>query len=492
MILLRPRTIRARLTLMTTLVMALTLAAFGFLIDFGTSRMLLGTIDADLERRGDAFAHRPRRGPRGGPEGPPPGPPGPPSVLIRPPRDRGAPGGPFGGRNDADSTRPRFIRIEPSVNEDDPPDREKPYDPQALDEALRHESHLSTVVASGEPLRVYSRVVRDEGKVRGVVQVGYPLGDVLGSLASLRRLLLTVMLPLGTLVAGLASLFLVGRMLRPLRLITEEAQKIGAEDLEGRLPVVGEDEFAGLATTLNGMLSRLQGAFRLEQATTRRLAETVEQQRRFTADASHELKTPLSTIKAHAGLLTHLTDPDDRESVSSIDDAATRMKGLVDDLLVLARADGGSLVSKVSPVDLAETASAAIGAVAPLRVEIRGAPRPLVVRGNGEALTRLFVNLLDNAKKYAGTSEPVEIRLGRRGDLAEVAVVDRGVGIAPEHLPRLFDRFYRPDDSRTSETGGTGLGLAICREIVAAHGGTIEVVSKLGEGTTFLVLLPLA
>lgn len=517
----RPRSIRAKLTLMTTAVMALVLFALGLLVDFGTAKTLMGSIDSELARRGADFARghaihiggpgepglrgqvgrgtglQLLDGGRGpgfqGPVGPGDG--GPDDNVfgfLRGPD--GGPGGPFGRRpNDRDDSRPRFIRPIPKPGEPQNGPQDVALDPDSVKVLQNHKGVLrTTILRSGEPFRIYSESIMDGRRVAGVVQVGYPLGDVEDSLAGLRRLLLTVMVPVGALLAGLSSLFLVDRMLSPLRSINENAQTIGGGNLEGRLPVVGDDEFAGLATTLNGMLARLEEAFRLEQATTRRLRETVDQQRRFTADASHELKTPLATIKAHTGLLSHLQDEDDKESVGAIGDAANRMTGLVNDLLVLARADGGSLVAKSAPVDLAEAVNSAVCAVSINGVEVRPSPRPLIVNGNGEALTRLFINLLDNAKKYAGTTEPVEIAFAKRGNSAEIAVVDRGVGIAPEHLPRLFDRFYRPDTSRTSETGGTGLGLAICREIAAAHGGSIEVASTVGKGTTFTVVLPLA
>ncbi len=480
----RPRTVRAKLTLTTSLVMALVLMALGLLVDIGTGRTLLGTIDSDLRWRGHEFTHvagdRPDRGPRRPGEPDPRGP--------RPEGD-GPRSGPFGPRGaNRDQGRPRFIRVSPGSDGRN----ETPVDADAVRRltAAGGGWTLTRVVRADGPFRVYSEAVVRDRKTLGVVQLAYPLTDVEGALAGLRRLLTTVVVPLGTLFAALASLFIVDRMLRPLRLITANAQTIGGGNLEERLPVVGDDEFAGLATTLNGMLARLEEAFRLEQATTRRLAATVEQQRRFTADASHELKTPLSTIKAHAGLLKGLEHEDDRESAEAIDEAANRMRGLIDDLLTLARADGGSLTSRAAPVDLADTVSAAVVALSPMPVEVRGTAPPLVVKGNGEALTRLFINLLDNAKKYAGGD--VEVHLARRGDSAEVAVVDHGEGIAAEHLSRIFDRFYRPDVSRTSETGGTGLGLAICREIAAAHGGTIEVASRVGGGTTFTVALPLA
>ncbi len=485
----RPRTVRAKLTLTTTLVMAMVLAALGLLVYFGTRKTLMDTIDGDLKYRGHEFGSTHAGGPEGGPGGGPP-----PEVGMfdglfgpgRPPNGR-----PFRRSADQDEARPRLIEPNAVVGGNGGR-RDLPYDVDEFRTALRTGGwRRATVQRNGEPFRVYSEAVFHDGRLVGVVQVGHPLTDVYDDLDGLRRLLLTAVVPLGALLAGVASLFIVGRALRPVRLIAHNARMIGGGNLEDRLPVVGQDEFAGLATTLNGMLERLESAFRLEQATTRRLAETVEQQRRFTADASHELKTPLATIKAYTGLLEPKTE-DDRESVEAIGEAANRMRGLVDDLLVLARADGGTLTARTAPVDLGQTVSAAMGAVSPMPVEVRGAPRPLVVNGNGEALTRLFINLLDNAKKYAGDDGPVEVHLAKKGDAAEVAVIDHGIGIAAEHLPKLFDRFYRPDVSRTSETGGTGLGLAICKEIAAAHGGTIEVSSRVGQGTAFTVILPLA
>lgn len=482
----RAHTVRAKLTLTTTLAMALVLVALGFIVDQGTRRVLLSTIDADIRSRGASFA----RGQEHARDHPMDGPPPAFMALGMPPmREPHQENRNRENRNrERDNTRPRFISASQSSSFGDW--HEAPYDREEYRAALdSKKARIATVDLNGEPFRLFSQPVIVDGKVVGVAQVGHSLTDVYRALGGLRRLLLSVVVPFGALLAGLASLFIVSRALRPVRMIAENARSIGARNLEERLPVVGQDEFAGLATTLNGMLGRLEEAFRLEQATTRRLAETVEQQRRFTADASHELKTPLATVKAHAGLLNP-QDPDDRESVEAIAAAANRMRSLVDDLLVLARADGGQLTARTAPVDLEEVIGAATAAVSPLAVEVSA--QPLVLEGNGEALTRLFINLLDNAKKHAESKSPIEIQMTRQGDDAEIAITDHGIGIAPEHLPRLFDRFYRPDTSRTSETGGTGLGLAICREIAAAHRGTIEVISRLGQGTTFKVRLPLA
>lgn len=481
----RAHTVRAKLTLTTTVVMALVLVALGIIVDLGTRRVLLGTIDADLRSRGAGFARGQEHAhdhPMGGP------PPLAFEMMGMPPMGRPQPSRKENLNRERDNSRPRFIAAsDPSKGGDW---HEVPYDMEEYQAALQTgRPRISTVDLNGQPFRLFSQPVIVNGKTVGVAQVGHSLTDVYGALGGLRRLLVSVVVPFGALLAGLASLFIVSRALRPVRMIAENARSIGGGNLEERLPVVGQDEFAGLANTLNGMLDRLEEAFRLEQATTRRLAETVEQQRRFTADASHELKTPLATVKAYAGLLNP-QDEDDRESVEAIVVAANRMRGLVDDLLVLARADGGQLTARTAPVDLSEVIGAATAAVSPLPVTV--STESLMLEGNGEALTRLFINLLDNAKKYAESTAPIEVSMTRQGDSAEVAITDHGIGIAPEHLPRLFDRFYRPDVSRTSETGGTGLGLAICREIAAAHRGTIEVFSRLGQGTTFKVHLPLA
>lgn len=483
-----PRTVRARLVITTTIVMAIVLVFLGLVVDLAARKTLLDAVDSDLKNRGHDFSLGQLR-----------------RILDRR-DDPDRPFPPFGGppphgpeprfhMRDTEESRPRYIDLNPPAEGEPGPPREEPYDVTSYQQAQHGVMVYATSLRNGEPFRVYSEPVIDDHTVVGVVQVAYPLGDVYASLKGLRSILLTVVVPLGALLSGVASLFLVGRLLRPVRVIAENAESIGGGNLADRLPVVGADEFAGLAKTLNGMLERLENAFKLERETTQRLKETVKQQRRFTADASHELKTPLATIKAHTGLMLHMGQVavEDREGVEAIDDAADRMNRLVGDLLLLARADAGGLTAQTGPVDLAEAASSAIvqfsgrGA----KVELRPPPRPLVVQGNAEALTRMIVNLVDNALKYAQSPEPVEVVLARRGDAAELSVVDRGVGIAPEHLPRLFDRFYRPDTSRTSETGGTGLGLAICKEIAEAHGGTVEVQSVVGQGTRFTVTLPL-
>ncbi|MGV3615588.1 MAG: sensor histidine kinase [Fimbriimonas sp.] len=514
-----PRTVRAKLIATTMLVIATLLGVLGVAADLSAHRALMASIDHDLQRRGDDFARMTRRGPggpggpgsraeagvarrefRGGsgrsPEGPPFGP------VGRFGARRGGGGGvgfgtgPGGAPNPADPqwVAPRMIPVA------QPPesvrDRDEPYDPVGFRKALVEPYAFTTVYVDGDPRRVYSVPVRRDGRVGAVVQVAYPLADAFSALRNLRNVFITLIIPLGVILGGIASLVLVGRLLQPLRRITNDAERIGSAGFADRLRAHGNDEFAALASTLNGMLGRLEETYRLEQETARRLEQTVEQQRRFTSDASHELKTPLAVIKANAGLLRtdRGTEAETQESIEAIDEAANRMNGLVRDLLVLARTDAGRPASQFRVCDLDHILREAIRGVpgANGHVTLERTPPDLLVNASPEDLVRVFINLVDNALKHSGTSSPVIVRTEILDGQATVRVVDAGEGIPAEHLPHLFERFYRTDRSRTSETGGTGLGLAICKGIVEAHGGQIGVESVLGEGTTFRVTLPIA
>lgn len=472
----RPRSVRAKLTLTTVGVIAAVLLLLSAVTDLAARGTLLASIDRDLRVRGDDIA-RFDRGPRGpgGPGGPPPD--------ERPPRREGdrdkLPPPPFRMRDPA-LTPP--IKLMFDGKDSSPfPGPQKPYDRNAFEEAKKGRGGFSFVELQDGTTRVYTAPVLKEGKIVGAVQTAYPMQDVFRASQNLRSILLTVVVPLGMALAALGSLFVVGRLLRPLRRLLGDAERIDSAGGGGRLAVAGQDEFAELAGTLNGMLERLDASFQAQRA-------ALEAQRRFSADASHELKTPLAVVKANAGLLlyTGSRSEDDRESLVAIDEAAGRMNRLVRDLLLLARADDGGLRTPSEVCDLGEIAARAI------RETPQGALRavlqreePTPVRCDSDDLTRALVNLIDNAIKHSGASEPVIVRVAG----TTVEVIDQGEGIAPEHLPHLFERFYRVDASRSSETGGTGLGLAIVRSIVEAQGGTVEVHSKKGEGTTFVVRL---
>jgi signal transduction histidine kinase len=542
-----PRTVRAKLIVTTMIVIAVLLGVVGVVSDLSARRALMSSIDQDLQRRGEDFARMDRRGPmgRGGNMdrrfvrtrdremgermfnsmgGPFPGPP--PDGLSpgEPPFDgRGAnrkgdgqrdlrgPGpvyrglfvinrgmGTFGlppgvaNAKDDDWVAPKVILLpRPPLAL-----HEKPWDDRGYALATAGQGAFGTVMKDGEPRRVFSTPIRREGQIVAVVQVAYPLSDALNALDNLRNTLVTVAIPLGIVLAGLASLVVVGRLLSPLRRITIGADRIGAAGFGDRLPSHGNDEFAALARTLNGMLGRLEDTYRIEQETARRLEQTVEQQRRFTSDASHELKTPLAVIKANAGLLRGGGGERDEvlESVDAIDEAANRMNRLVRDLLLLARTAAGRPASLLRTCDLPHIVREAIRGVPGSHgnVVLEKPATDVLVEASPEDLSRVFINLIDNALKHSGSSEPVEVRIETEGDEVQIRIADRGNGISPEHLPHLFERFYRTDRSRTSETGGTGLGLAICKGIVEAHGGRIAVESAVDKGTTFTVALPVS
>jgi heavy metal sensor kinase len=301
------------------------------------------------------------------------------------------------------------------------------------------------------------------------------------------------------LIPGLLLLALAGgywmsrRALQPVDQLTQAARNITLHNLSQRLavPATG-DELQRLSETLNQMLERLESS-------VRRITQ-------FTADASHELRTPMAMVRAAAELALRRprSAGDYREALAHILADIDRASQLVEDLLILARADAGDSAYKKTPVELgelvAETCRAmqpaaegkgvAIGWEAlpdPARRDASEAYSSLADRG---ALRRLFLALIDNAVKYTPAGGQVRVALRATDSEAVVEIADNGSGIAPEDLPRVFDRFYRADKARTSENGGFGLGLPIAREIAEAHGGRIEVESTLGHGSRFRVRLP--
>jgi signal transduction histidine kinase len=285
-----------------------------------------------------------------------------------------------------------------------------------------------------------------------------------------------------------ASYFLARSSLAPVAAITDAARAITASDLSRRLPVESpRDELGRLSATINDLLARLEVAFAERE-------RSLDEQRRFVADASHELRTPLTSILGYTRMLRQwgLGNPETaREGVDALEQEAERMHRLVESLLRLARGDEDPALS-LGEHDLGEIVTEAVMAAlafadhAPeITADVPDAPvRALVHR---EMMIQVVEILLDNAAKYA-PGAPVDVSLRAEGDRAEIRVTDHGPGIAPEHLPHLFDRFYRAETSRT--TGGSGLGLAIARQIVTQHNGGITAASVVGEGTTFTITLP--
>jgi heavy metal sensor kinase len=309
-----------------------------------------------------------------------------------------------------------------------------------------------------------------------------PLEDVDRELGEvLAVLLLTV--PVALVLAGGTGYLLARKALAPVDRLRRSTEEITADRLDRRLPVANpHDEFGRLTQTLNAMIGRLERSF----------AEV----RRFTADASHELRTPLTAIRTETevALARPLPAADYQQLLGSILEECERLTRLTDQLLALAREDATAARQARQPVDLAGLVQGVAETMRPLaelgglRLEVE-VGRPLVVHGDGLRLRQVLYNVLDNALKYT-TQGTVRVRGTCRGDAVVLSVHDSGIGIPAEHLPRVFDRFYRVDKARSREQGGTGLGLSIAQSIITAHGGTIELESTLGQGTICTITLP--
>ncbi len=343
-----------------------------------------------------------------------------------------------------------------------------------------------TMNQGNAPFRVY--LTKMDSLATGYVQLSTPLGEMEALLASLRTVLL-VLIPGALLATGFGAWMLSLRAMKPVREMNATASAIEASDLSKRLPEQGSDEFSQLSHTFNAMLERLETSFV-------KLELSVEQQRQFVADASHELRSPLTVIQATSGWSLSKSRPeaDYRESLSTIGDSAKRMDKLIADLLSLARSDAGKLCLNIKPnspqllADLALSQTAQDSAQPEIALHIDATVSTVVCDLDG--IARVISNLLSNALRYTPHDGRIELRIERIEKGTLISVSDSGCGIAQEHLSQLGTRFFRVDDSRTRESGGTGLGLAICKEIVSGHGGILNISSTVGEGTLAEVVLP--
>jgi two-component system, OmpR family, sensor kinase len=312
-----------------------------------------------------------------------------------------------------------------------------------------------------------------------------PTNDTLNSLRTIEVFAsLAVLLAMGALV-----LVVVRRGLRPLREMAATADAIASGDLTRRVPEGRPGtEIGRLGSALNEMLTQIEGAFDEKSASEERL-------RQFVADASHELRTPLTSIRGYSELLARGGFADDagrRKALNRIEEEATRMGGLVEDLLLLAELDRGRPL-RVEPVDLQRISADAVGdsnAVEHDHHLTLDPGAPVVVLGDSERLAQVAHNLVRNALAHTPPGTDVTVSTGATLGMGYIKVSDNGPGIPSEVAPRVFDRFYQGDRSRSAS--GTGLGLAIVRAIAEALHGTAEVISASGAGATLVVKIPLA
>ena len=318
-----------------------------------------------------------------------------------------------------------------------------------------------------------------------VIVAGTSLESTDEELESLRNILV-YLVPLALILAGIGGWFLAGRSLSPVVAMADQARQIGVANLSERLPVANpRDELGRLAETFNSLLARLEGS--------------LIQQRQFMADASHELRTPVTTARTAASVALQQptrSEADYRETLALIEQEATRLSRIVDDMFTLARADAGSYPVRSMPMYLDEVVDEVVRAlrvVASTRdISIsENVLRPAPFTGDEDLVRRLILNIADNAVRYAPSGSVVRVALDRAGADYAISVSDDGPGIPAEIQPRIFERFYRVDEARThGRDGGAGLGLALARWIARAHGGDVTLAASSRAGSTFVITLP--
>ncbi|GBF32920.1 periplasmic sensor signal transduction histidine kinase [Desulfocucumis palustris] len=372
-----------------------------------------------------------------------------------------------------------------------------PLSESTLKKALTGKGFYETVRSDNLTLRIYNLPLIVNGKMAGILQVGRTLYQTDEVLKRLKLFMFTMGLST-VVIAGLLGLSLARVAFRPVEKISETASSIQkGSDLERRIDYSGpRDELGMLVFTINGMLERLETAYR-------RLERSNEVQRRFVADASHELRTPLTTIRGNAEFLIKMREkgqPEEMDALRDIVSEAERLTRMVAGLLTLARADAGRELETVG-TDLGglldEVARGGRLLGDHVHFEYKGfqIPGELTAKVNADLIKQVLFIMLDNAFKYTPPGGTVTLRAERRKgkpgekDLAAVTVSDTGPGIPEEEKEKIFQRFYRGDCIRCSS--GSGLGLSIARRIVELHQGGIELRTGVGEGSHFTVLLPL-
>jgi signal transduction histidine kinase len=326
-------------------------------------------------------------------------------------------------------------------------------------------------------------------QVVGAVYLSQSMSDLLAVIYDLRwRLVIST--GVAAVVASTAGLLLSRALTRPIQQLTLAADEVARGDLEHRVPVRSTDEIGRLGQAFNRMVAQLRATERMRTD--------------FVSNVSHELRTPLTAIK---GLVETLRDGavDDREVrdrfLTTVEDETDRLIRLVNDLLVLSKADSQALKLKRKPLDVRDLIERSLCKLAPrlkgkgILVEVSASDGPQLVLADADRIEQVLVNLLDNAIKYSLEGGRVTVAIDEESptpEMVSIAVRDEGLGIPVESLPRVFERFYRVDRARARDGGGSGLGLSIAKAIVEAHGGEIALRSKEGQGTTVRFTLPRA
>jgi len=351
------------------------------------------------------------------------------------------------------------------------------------------------------PLRVITFPVTENNHVTKIVQIASSLEGVEDALNTL-FIILIITVPLALMVASLGGQFLAHKALKPVDHITQTARIITSQNLNQRItPPKVKDEISRLIETFNEMISRLDQSFR--------------QIKQFSSDASHELKTPLTILKGEVEVtLRKERSPQEyQQTLKSNLEEINRMSQIVEDLLLLSRADTGEVRLSKEDINLTDILNEVVTQMDRLAkskglcLSTSNHYQDIHIFGDALRIRELFINLIENGIKYTEQGGSIQIILqkenappvrsqsdweeGEKGEFAKVIISDTGIGIAKEDQERIFSRFFRVDKARSREQGGSGLGLSICKWIVEAHQGEIVVESELGKGSSFIVKLPL-
>ena len=358
------------------------------------------------------------------------------------------------------------------------------YDAQSSTSAYWLRAALNGFSGASSMTGVYASPIKSGGKRIGVVVYISQVQEIYESLRDIQIRIISWMAIVATAVLLINALVL-RTITRPIGELNEGISRMSKGDLSARVRVRGNNEFAGLARAFNSMSERLE---QLDKSRSQ-----------FVSNASHELKTPLSTMKILIETLMYQDPPDPAMTKEFLTDAnkeIDRLDRIVSDLLTLVNIDNGMKLN-LAELDIGNLLQEQVKRLAPLArengVELECTLKEtLEVNGDALKLQQVLYNIIDNAIKYTPRGGEVHCTLTRSGRRAVIRVTDTGVGIPAEDLPHIFDRFYRVDKARSRETGGTGLGLSIVKQFVLLHGGTIDAKSAPGKGSTFIIELPLA
>lgn len=361
-----------------------------------------------------------------------------------------------------------------------------PISIDALMKASYRQIHYETIPIKNSkyPIRVVTYPIIESNEVTNILQIGTSLQNVQDTLHKL-MLALLFGVPASTALASVGGWFMARKSLRPVNDITTAARTITAKNMDQKIEVTNpRDEVGRLAETFNDMISRLHNSFR--------------QVSQFTSNASHELRTPLTILRGEmeVALRSRRTADEYKEVITSGLEEVERLSQMVEELLLLSKTDHGELRLNISDFPLNHLMESSYDNARILAsgkgITITVSPIDQVyIQGDEMRLRQLLLNLIDNAIKYTPYGGRIALSLSKDSEYAYITVKDSGIGIAKEDQDRIFERFYRVDQSRSKEIDGTGLGLAICKWITDAHGGYISVASELHKGSTFTVTLPL-